>query len=723
MIALSTAFLLSTLPPVALPREIVTPEARPITVSEIAPLQAGRPAASILLDLPRRGPVTLNLTAARLVDDAFRIEVATVIDGATRSRVMKPLLPHAYAGAVAGSPDSRVFIGLGTEAAEGLVAGFIELDGETWWLSSGNEVARRAGMPAMLAHESAFADAATHGMQCGADAIKQPFIESVSFDVAEGGIAGGVACREYRVAIDTDTEFTMTAHGGNTVAAAQYALLLMGASSQVYDRDVDIKLPVSYLRLWTGEDPWVQTEMGAQLGEYRDHWVANMGAVPREVGHYLAGRGLGGGVAWLGVACSVPQWAYALSSGVGYGFPYPLVDHDHGNWEPMVVSHELGHNFGAPHTHDHNPQADGCGTGDCSLADTGTIMSYCHGCPGGMSNISLNFHPFSIASMNAHLATTACGDSGAYAVDDAIATVENTPAGLDPLANDAFVNCAELSLLGYDEHSAEGGTIVLAPSQPGLPPYLEYAPPANFSGDDSFAYTAVDSSGNSSTAIVHVSVRPVLDRIYLEFPSDGVVANWYALPGDTALLPDFSTMTPYGSSILPQIAIASTSGAFSSSGRSDLVAAAFEGYIRIPTTGIWTLSTESDDGSRLWIDGVLVADNDGLHGMVERAGQIGLENGYHRIRLEFFENFGGAGEILRWQGPAVPREIVPSSAFARGGSEVMLDLDSDGVVGASDLAILLDAWGPVASGTPADFDRSGTVDAADLARILTNWGP
>lgn len=47
------------------------------------------------------------------------------------------------------------------------------------------------------------------------------------------------------------------------------------------------------------------------------------------------------------------------------------------------------------------------------------------------------------------------------------------------------------------------------------------------------------------------------------------------------------------------------------------------------------------------------------------------------------------------------------------------DLDHNGVVGASDLAILLGAWA-----TPgADLDGDGTTSAPDLALILGAWGP
>ena len=50
------------------------------------------------------------------------------------------------------------------------------------------------------------------------------------------------------------------------------------------------------------------------------------------------------------------------------------------------------------------------------------------------------------------------------------------------------------------------------------------------------------------------------------------------------------------------------------------------------------------------------------------------------------------------------------------------DLDDDGTVGASDLAILLGDWGPN-PGHPADFNGDGSVGPFDLAQVLGHWGP
>jgi subtilisin family serine protease len=52
------------------------------------------------------------------------------------------------------------------------------------------------------------------------------------------------------------------------------------------------------------------------------------------------------------------------------------------------------------------------------------------------------------------------------------------------------------------------------------------------------------------------------------------------------------------------------------------------------------------------------------------------------------------------------------------------DLDNDGLVGASDLAIVLGAWGPCSNcdACAADFDGDCTVGASDIAILLGAWG-
>ncbi|MQY78933.1 MAG: hypothetical protein GH151_07025, partial [Bacteroidetes bacterium] len=66
----------------------------------------------------------------------------------------------------------------------------------------------------------------------------------------------------------------------------------------------------------------------------------------------------------------------------------------------------------------------------------------------------------------------------------------------------------------------------------------------------------------------------------------------------------------------------------------------FDGFINVPEDEVYTFYTESDDGSRLWIGDKLVADNDGIHGVKEKWGQIALKKGFHPVRIRYFEREG-----------------------------------------------------------------------------------
>ena len=89
----------------------------------------------------------------------------------------------------------------------------------------------------------------------------------------------------------------------------------------------------------------------------------------------------------------------------------------------------------------------------------------------------------------------------------------------------------------------------------------------------------------------------------------------------------------------------------------------FSGFIRVPETGMYRFSTESDDGSKLYIDGSVVVDNDGLHGLQEVTGLIGLEQGYHRIRVGFLQRTGGEGLKVWWMRRGMAKREVQAEAL------------------------------------------------------------
>lgn len=64
------------------------------------------------------------------------------------------------------------------------------------------------------------------------------------------------------------------------------------------------------------------------------------------------------------------------------------------------------------------------------------------------------------------------------------------------------------------------------------------------------------------------------------------------------------------------------------------------------TAGNHTFTTKSDDGVRLWVDDVLVIDNWTDHGMTTDSAVVNLTAGEHLIKMEYYENGGGAIAIL-----------------------------------------------------------------------------
>jgi putative heme-binding domain-containing protein len=108
----------------------------------------------------------------------------------------------------------------------------------------------------------------------------------------------------------------------------------------------------------------------------------------------------------------------------------------------------------------------------------------------------------------------------------------------------------------------------------------------------------------------------------------------------------------------------------------------FRGHIRIEKAGRYVFFISSDDGSRFYIDGELLIDNDGLHGMVEKRGEVRLEPGLHPIVATYFDNGGGDGLGMSWSGPGLRKQEIPAEVLVSAAEQTLQDL---GVVALSQL--------------------------------------
>jgi hypothetical protein len=87
----------------------------------------------------------------------------------------------------------------------------------------------------------------------------------------------------------------------------------------------------------------------------------------------------------------------------------------------------------------------------------------------------------------------------------------------------------------------------------------------------------------------------------------------------------------------------------------------FHSLIKIPQTTIYYFYTYSDDGSKLYIDGNAVVDNDGSHSTKRVTGQaIALEAGFHDLRLLYFEDYMGQELEAGLVGKSIAETKIPA---------------------------------------------------------------
>ncbi|GIX34672.1 MAG: hypothetical protein KatS3mg126_0451 [Lysobacteraceae bacterium] len=247
------------------------------------------------------------------------------------------------------------------------------------------------------------------------------------------GKAGGLALAT--LAIDTDNELMSLRFSNDTSAATAYLADLVAGMNAAYERDLGVRLVQGTTLLRTSDvaDPYNASTINGQLGEMGTVWSnGTLASVPRAFVTLLSGKSpstnSGQGLAWVLDAGSAGNYCTAKSlngSGGQVAGHYSAVWIIRGTGFPAstnvtLVGHEIGHNFGAQHTHcsDRNNGSgpvstntiDQCFAGesscysgpvscptDNSVPGKGSIMSYCNfstGSGGAGCGSNLNeFHP------------------------------------------------------------------------------------------------------------------------------------------------------------------------------------------------------------------------------------------------------------------------------------------------------------------------------------------
>jgi len=246
------------------------------------------------------------------------------------------------------------------------------------------------------------------------------------------------AYRTAVVAVDTDSLFMTRLFANNTASATNWIAGMFNTMNAMYEADLQVQLLIgtTILRTSATNDPYAGFTPGASTAElsfFANYWKTNESSVPRAFAILLSGQIAStanscsaAGIAWINQYCQ--KGTVSGSNTVGsYSLTQVCTSANidpNGAFDARIVGHEIGHNFGAWHTHCtdasngsaptgsntidtcYNQESSlGCyaGATSCPAAGSGTIMSYCNfttvsGCAAGTQN-QLKFHPTQVNSV------------------------------------------------------------------------------------------------------------------------------------------------------------------------------------------------------------------------------------------------------------------------------------------------------------------------------------
>ena len=92
----------------------------------------------------------------------------------------------------------------------------------------------------------------------------------------------------------------------------------------------------------------------------------------------------------------------------------------------------------------------------------------------------------------------------------------------------------------------------------------------------------------------------------------------------------------------------------------DTYSARWQGRVQAEFSELYTFTSISDDGFRLWINDQLVIDAWVNQAPTAHSGTYTMTAGEKvTIKAEYYENGGGASAQLLWSSPSQPQEIIP----------------------------------------------------------------
>lgn len=173
-----------------------------------------------------------------------------------------------------------------------------------------------------------------------------------------------------------ECEYNMFQEKGTVTNTANFMTNVFNVVALLYSNE-SISTQISQIKVWDTPDTYVTSSTTNALYDFRNKVPSFNG----DLAHLISrGAPSGGGVAWVDALCSSVNYAYSYIYSSYSNYPTY-------SWTVQVITHEMGHNLGSPHTQNcswSGGALDNCYTteGGCAPGPAptngGTIMSYCH---------------------------------------------------------------------------------------------------------------------------------------------------------------------------------------------------------------------------------------------------------------------------------------------------------------------------------------------------------
>ncbi len=286
-------------------------------------------------------------------------------------------------------------------------------------------------------------------------------------------------------------------------------------------------------------------------------------------------------------------------------------------------------------------------------AAPGTIIRYTTDGSAPNTQSALYNQPFPIDKPALVKATVF--DKGMPTSITATAQFLNTPAPVFSSPGGLFIDRKTI----FINPSGQEGTIhyTLDGSQPGIQSPV-YKDSLVLTKSVTLKATTIFNSGLSSETVTAIfnqqTAAPAINNIAT---APGLSATLFE--GEWKWMPDFKKLVKGNTSIVssPELNLTKTP--------KEYYAVQFNGFIKIPVTGVYQFYILSDDGSQVLVDEAMVADNNGCHGDLEKSGEKALGAGLHRFTVNYFQNGSGQNLKVYIKAPGKEKVLMDSSFFVQ----------------------------------------------------------